>query len=141
MLESVRRAMELAAMTGVTRFRAADVLRENEKDMAAALAALIEAGDIGPADIRRDLCPPDLLAAAQAKAAALKVAEGERERELAALATRLAAQRFPELARDEHGAWVGKDAFPFWKDFAVAPARGSPRRTTATPRNGTASSA
>jgi hypothetical protein len=124
MLESARKTQELLGMAGVSRQRAADALRRHNWDVLKALAGLIDSGEVTPADLRRDRCPPDLLAAAEARAAAASVATAERDEELAKFAAGGAGRAFPPLARDEDGAWVGKDVFPFWTRSDVAGRKG-----------------
>src|SRR5687768_6046470 len=97
MLESLRKSMELESITGMSRHGAADALRAHGWDVRKALAALIEAGEVDISSLDREKCPPDLLAAAEVKAAELRAASAAREQELPGVAAALAAKDFPDL--------------------------------------------
>ena len=126
MLESLRKSMELESITGWSRHGAADALRANGWDVRKTLAALIESGEVALSELDREKCPPDLFAAAEAKAAEAAAAAARREQDLPAVAASPAAQEFPELTIDEHGEAQGKVVLPSWKDCYVAVWYGKP---------------
>ena len=120
MLDSLRKSMELESITGWSRHGAADALRANGWDVRKALTAMIESGELTLAELKRDKCPPGLLALAEAKAAEAAAGAAQHEADVASLAAALAAQASPGLTADAHGSAHGRAVLPFWKDAYVA---------------------